>query len=87
MKNYTDDFLKSVHKGSTQNKTEILKSPLCGCFYCLTTYKPVEIGEWIKEIDDKETALCPNCGIDSVLSSQFPVNDIIFLKEMNTYWF
>jgi hypothetical protein len=36
-----------------------------------------------------QTALCPKCGIDSVLGSNsgYPVTEIGFLKEMKSYWF
>ena len=51
--------------------------------YC---FKPADILEWT---DDDQTALCPNCGIDSVIGdkSGYPVTDLDFLKQMHTYWF
>ena len=83
---YDIDFIKKAHKGSSCHKEEILQGDLCGCFYCKEIFFAKEINEWI---DEKigETAVCPRCGIDSVLSSQFPINDSNFLKEMNQYWF
>lgn len=85
---YTTDFLRQAHKSSSCHKQEIIESDLCGCFYCLETYKPSNIVEWIKENDNRgESAICPKCGIDSVLSSKFPVKDQEFLKEMNVIWF
>jgi hypothetical protein len=46
----------------------------------------VDILEWT---DDDQTALCPNCGIDSVIGDKtdYPVTDLDFLKQMNTFWF
>ena len=65
-----------------------MSSKLCGCFYCERNFKPTEIEEWIdKNIQTGETAICPKCGIDSVLSSKFPIGDKLFLSEMNLLWF
>lgn len=46
---------------------------------------PVEITEWV---DLDTTALCPKCGIDSVIgsASNVPVNPE-FLSKMNEHWF
>lgn len=58
----------------------------CGCFYCLTIFSPSEIVEWIQ--DEKETAVCPYCGIDSVIgeSAGYPITKE-FLEKMQKYWF
>ena len=84
---YTKEFLKNSHKGSFKNKKELLDSKICGCFYCEKTFSKKEIIEWIVETDNNETAMCPNCGIDSVLSEKYPISDKIFLSEMNKIWF
>ena len=34
-----------------------------------------------------KTALCPNCGIDSVVHDEFPVEDQEFLNQMYQRWF
>jgi hypothetical protein len=83
---YDNGVLEAAHKRSIFHKDEILNSNLCGCFYCLTTFHPNQIIEWV---DEDKTALCPNCGIDSVISdkSGFLINDDIFLKEMHERWF
>jgi len=43
------------------------------------------VKEWV---DDGECALCPECGIDSVIGSTsgFPVTTE-FLNKMKMYWF
>ena len=84
---YSIEFLKTSHKGSFINKKELLDSQICGCFYCENTFFPIEIIEWIKETDSNETAMCPKCGIDSIIDDSFPINDPIFLAEMSKYWF
>lgn len=35
----------------------------CGCYYCLESCEFKEVTEFV---DDGKTALCPNCGIDSL---------------------
>lgn len=84
---YNLDFLSKAHNKSSSHKTEILSGTLCGCFYCEQTFLPNEITEWIDEPKGGQTAICPKCGIDSVLSSELPITDKEFLNEMNKYWF
>ena len=85
---YSRTFLEQAHKGSSAHKEEILACDMCGCFHCMQTFLPIDIDEWIEEDQQKrETAICPICGIDSVLSSRFPVNDKQFLREMHYLWF
>jgi acetone carboxylase gamma subunit len=60
-------------------------------FYCLEIYSPSEINEWIvadNDCDRYGTAICPYCGIDSVIgeSSGYPITKD-FLTKMNRYWF
>lgn len=80
-----EDAWKSTNKFS---KEQIMNSSHCGCFCCITVFKPKAkpIKEWIS--GGKE-ALCPICGIDSVLSSisGFPVTDKNFLRQMEAYYF
>ena len=74
-----------AHKNCYDHKEEILKSKKCGCFYCLAIFKPNEIEEWI---DQGKSALCPKCGIDSVIGGEsgYPITKR-FLKKMKKYWF
>ena len=75
----------SAHKHCSLHRAEIEGSSLCGCFYCLATFPPGELSEWI---DDGQTALCPKCEIDSVIGSAagFPITQE-FLTQMHDYWF
>lgn len=85
---YSEEFLKKSFEGCVNNKTEIQNGEICGCYNCLQTFKPQEIGEWISEPNGKEnSAACPNCSFDSVLSSKYPVSDSEFLIEMRKYHF
>ena len=72
----------SAHKFCTNNKDQLLKNNLCGCFYCLKIFSPNMVKEWIK--DTSGAAICPYCGIDSVIgeSSGYPITQE-FLSKMN----
>ena len=77
--------VRDAHEHCSKHRPEILSSASCGCFYCLECFGPHEIDEWIEE---EGTALCPRCGIDSVIGSASGfVLTKEFLKEMNDYWF
>jgi hypothetical protein len=85
---YSEAFLEQAHKSCSSHRHEIMNGNLCGCFYCLQTFLSTDIEDWIEEGNEKEeTAICLKCGIDSLLSSKFPITDYIFLKEMNNRWF
>ncbi len=87
-KDYDLVFLINSHKGSFKNKIELLKFEKCGCFYCRKMFYSKEISEWIFDgILGEETAQCPKCGIDSVLSEKYPISDPIFLDKMFKYFF
>jgi len=76
-----------AHKYCSNHKKQLLKDKIWGCFYCMEVFNPTEIKTWLKETNSK-TALCPYCGMDSVIgeSSGYPIT-IEFLKAMNEYWF
>ncbi len=75
----------AAHKHSFKNRDEVMRSDLCGCFYCLSTFRPDEIVNWT---DDGQTAICPRCPVDSVIGSASgcPLEKE-FLKKMNDHWF
>lgn len=84
------DYIEA-HKFSNNHMEALQKDKVCGCFYCLKIFSPGEIDEWI--IDDNPcdkggTAICPYCGIDSVIgeSSGYPITED-FLRRMEHYWF
>ena len=84
------DYLEA-HRFSNNIIERLKQDSICGCFYCGKIFDPVEITEWIiadNNCDREGTAICPYCGIDSVIgaSSGFPITNI-FLDKMNRYWF
>jgi hypothetical protein len=74
-----------AHDHSSNHRAEIEKSETCGCFYCMAIFPPADIIEWI---DQGQCALCPKCGIDSVIgsASDFPITKV-FLERMHDHWF
>lgn len=81
----SDDDVVQAHKHSIRHREEIQESSLCGCFYCLETFPPQEIVDWI---DDGECALCPKCGIDSVIGDRSGFHiEKTFLEAMRSHWF
>ena len=81
----------TAHEFSSRHEKQILASEICGCFYCLNTFKPSEIVEWIDEAEvtgGGRTAMCPKCGIDSIIGSAsvYPITKK-FLEKMKSEWF
>lgn len=97
---HTPGDLWKPHGHCARNRDEIARSETCGCFYCLEVFPPMDVRDWIDVNGHEEgpprrgdrtpaTALCPRCGIDSVLGSAsgFPVDDPEFLRRMHERWF
>lgn len=80
----TPKELKDAHRHSSYHRDEVLASNYSGCFYCISTFSPDMIKEWI---DNDQTVLCPFCGIDSVIPGSTDLLVPGFLVEMNGYWF
>ena len=85
MIDYTIDYIKA-HDFSTDHRKRLLQDRKCGCFYCLKIFAPKEIRNWIEDVGG--TAICPYCGIDSVIGehSGYPITRE-FLEQMRQYWF
>ena len=88
-----EDYIEA-HKYSNNNMEQLKRDKVCGCFYCLEIFSPKEIEDWLiaKDTDNYAdglgTAICPYCGIDSVIgeSCGYPITKE-FLEKMNKYWF
>ena len=83
----SDDWdLLDAHGFSSNHRYQLMDDPVCGCFYCLRIYHPIEIREWIA--DEWGTAICPYCGVDAVIgeSSGYPITKE-FLERMRHRWF
>ncbi|MDD5065792.1 MAG: cytoplasmic protein [bacterium] len=84
-KKFNKKILIDAHKYTIYNREQIINDKKCGCFYCLEIFTPNQITEWI---DNDQTALCPYCGVDSIIGeySGYPITKL-FLKSMMNYWF
>lgn len=83
---YSIEELREIHYLSMFNRRKIeKKGHACGCFHCSEQYDSSEIKAWT---DNKRTALCPYCGIDSVLfeNTEYPLTTSL-LNQMHSAWF
>src|SRR5215470_5782451 len=82
---YFESDLRRAHGHSIRHFGELRRSGLCGCFGCLDVFEFKHVREWT---DGGLTALCPSCGIDSVIgdASGFPITEE-FLAAMEARWF
>ena len=85
-----EDYIEA-HRYARSHMNELKKDQKAGCFYCLRIFHPGEIEHWLihdNPVDRGGTALCPFCGVDSVIgeSSGFPVTKE-FLQKMHQHWF
>lgn len=78
----------NAHAHSIDHRHLLAQSERCGCFHCLAVFTPDAITRWTDEVNGEGvTALCPRCGIDSVIgtASGFPV-ERGFLGRMRQHW-
>lgn len=74
-----------AHKHASRHRVEIEGSTRCGCFFCFRTFPPTSIKAWT---DASQTALCPGCGVDSVIGSASSHRlDDAFLRKMHGHFF
>lgn len=69
---------------ATSNKKNLMNSNKAGCYYCRKIYPAAEVKEFL---ETEDTALCPKCGIDSVLPDSVCDLSIETLKELHQFWF
>lgn len=77
--------LEAIWQFCSHHQSLIQRSTVCGCFYCRKIFTPDKITVWL---NDESTAMCPYCGIDSVLPEVplYTLNDEL-LAQMHEYWF
>jgi hypothetical protein len=84
------DEVRDAHARSSNHRAEVVRSKQCGCFYCGATFLPGAILAWVDEdaTGNGQTALCPSCGIDSVIgdASGFEITGAL-LETMRKHWF
>jgi hypothetical protein len=83
-----DVDILGAHTHSTDHRPDLFHSERCGCFYCLAIFPADAIDFWIDVVDGVGvTAMCPECGIDSVIGSAsgYPIEEW-FLQRMQEHW-
>ena len=80
--------LEDAHRHCRGYRAEIERSELCGCFYCLGKFSRLRIEDWVDEPDSTQSAVCPQCAIDSVIgdASGYELS-AQFLSAMHHLWF
>jgi len=83
---FSAETLVKAHHHCANHRRELEASAICGCFFCHATFEVTDIREWV---DAANTAVCPACGVDSVLgvASGYPVAEPAFLAAMHRRWF
>ena len=77
--------LKKLHTYSSHNRNLVAVANKCYCFYCKTISDSLEIKDYA---DNGQTAICPKCGIDSIIPDSIEETmDEKTIAEMNEYWF
>lgn len=74
---------------SFKNRNRIMKSTQCGCYHCIRTFAPDQIIEWwdVDRLGIGQTAVCPYCGVDSVIGDIETQITKELLFDMREYWF
>ena len=74
-----------IHEKSFGNFDAIQKSEKCGCYFCQKIFDASELTD--EDWTSDKTALCPYCGIDSVVQDYNVEITPKLLKKMNAEWF
>lgn len=72
--------IKNAPIQSMKNRKILEQHDQCGCYSCLKVFETKLIQSWT---DQNQTALCPFCHIDAIVSNP----DIEYLKKAKEYWF
>ena len=69
------------------NKSIILVSDMAACYCCMQYFKAAEVNEFVDDGD--VTALCPHCGVDTVLgdATGLPIQDKEYLHAIHQFGF
>lgn len=67
-----------------KNKSLVQRSDKVGCYHCSKIFDSKEI---VQFTDKGETAICPHCNVDSIVtSSDFDLTEDM-MKKLNDHWF
>jgi hypothetical protein len=72
----------AAHKFASKHRGALEASEMCACFFCFRRFTSADIKKWV---DVDQTALCPHCGLDSVLGNASVRIDDRFLRKMHQH--
>lgn len=72
--------LDAIHQLSFGNEQLLGQSAQAGCFQCLNVFPAAEVSSWVPD-KPVRTAVCPRCGIDSVLGDSMGMDISSHLLE------
>ena len=77
-------MLRDIHGHCFRNQEYLQKAEKIFCMSCLNTFAPNDIKDWIEEITGnlENTALCPRCSTDSLVSEIIPGLNIKITPEL-----
>ncbi|MDR1027366.1 MAG: hypothetical protein LBL46_03040 [Rickettsiales bacterium] len=79
---------KDAHEHCLGNWQAVKQSKVCGCFYCGKLLSADAITDFITEPSGSKTAICPECGIDSIIGDASGVElSKDFMNKMHLAWF
>ena len=76
-----------LHRKSFKNAETVKQSTKCGCFHCKKIFDASEVVDFVDERDGQQTAICPYCGIDSVIQDANAEITSEVLDKMHAEWF
>lgn len=80
-----EDVIEKASRLSIHNRIMIELSKKCGCYYCTKIFDAERVKDYI---DADDTAMCPFCGIDSVLPDASVCNlNKKLIKKVRFRWF
>lgn len=70
MPKLSEEQLQAYYSRIHNNDREILNSDLCSCLFCRQTYSAREVCDWIPNEDGTLNAVCPICGMETVIGDK-----------------
>ena len=65
MSDFDADTLAQLHRSSFRNRCRLQAAGRIACFGCLGEFEAKQVREYV---DAGETALCPDCGLDTLIA-------------------
>lgn len=83
MSDLSPSLLEMYSTLALNNRSSVNISKMCGCYHCLKLFKSKKVVEYTRS----GTAMCPHCGVDSVLSDAQVTLTKDLLRAMSVHWF